>query len=165
MTLYYNPSQEKESSRPRSARTSNLWLNPEKLAEEGWYPVTVAPDPALGFGEVYDGVTYTLQADGTVLKERTVTRRSLAATKEWLINRAKRFIERRMQSLHGGVAEQVGKRAGDFGDGARNNYLADQATYVQGFQQFGRDVEAASTWAALESVYVSYPELHDDGTV
>lgn len=39
MMNYYNINTHERSSKPKSKRTSNLWLNPERLKDEGWLPI------------------------------------------------------------------------------------------------------------------------------
>lgn len=159
MTTYYNINTQETRNRPTSRTTSNLWLNQEKLVEEGWREVITADDPVLSFGEEYgSGYSYVV-GETTVTRTRKVSQIPLVTLKERLVLRAKLFVEGKMAINHGGISEQIGRRSGDFGAAARTAYLEDQTRFLGAFQTFKVSVNDASTLEELEVVYNDYPQL------
>lgn len=160
MTTYYNISTGDISSRPKSNRTSNLWLNEEKLLEEGWLPVVEDAEPVLAFGERVTGNEFVVR-ETDVLRRKTVARRTLAEQKEWMKQRGKGFVEGKLAEKYG-VFEALARALGNLGAGAKTALEDDLTTWVAAYSQYASDVDGASTWAALETVRNNYPQLQED---
>lgn len=76
---YYNINSGEISSRPTSKTTSNLWLNAERLSEEGWLPIELNI-PSIDSWQSYGGWQTDVQAD-KVVRTRLVVDKSLAQFK------------------------------------------------------------------------------------
>ena len=140
------------SSKPTSITTSNLWLNPEKMAEEGWLPITdnrptLNPWETLGARSteiLANEVVFTYGINTTPLNNFKQTKR------QQLIQNAKYELENRLDAI-----EQMPSVYKALPQARRDAMDADALAVVTEVQSKRALINNALTHQEVEDVYIT----------
>lgn len=150
------------SRQPKSARTSNIWLNQEKLAEEGWLPVE-EQKPTLEPWESLGARTETIQVDKivwTYAVQTTPLTQYKTMKKKQLLTAAKDILESKLDAV-----EQLPSVYKVLPQARRDAMDADAQAVVTEVNTKRTAINAAVDHAAVDLVYTGIVAFMDPADI
>ena len=146
---------------PRSTdRVSNFYLlSEEERNAHGWYTVVETPEPAHdSILERVSGTNVVL-VNGVPTTTHNVDIKTVEELKDELLSRAKNVAERVIQAEYS-TQEQIAALANLTTAGHRTAVVNKIQTAYGAFMTFRTQLNAATTPAAVKTLWESYPALH-----